>query len=678
MLKNILTSDMLVNRLSADFSEVKLLAMGQTIYWDEPMKAILRRHLDNHLSDHIMVAGVHDADYFSKISANTVPKGWSILPHNDGATRDLWVAAGEISRLFGSETIPYRDLLSKYGVQLDKIARDYPGGRGALVDIATEAWGWRGLVHSDEISQVSCCVLLKESLPHLKSLLKWGFAHTIESLAEADKAYAGTIANQMLDEIDKYAESNEEGTVADMYCSLLVEFYSKLLGYKPKNLEITRATELFKFNKSTAGLLRFTLLDMFLNKDTHQKCQNAYDLAVEGSDAYTLDRFPDGAIPFDLVVPFKGRGTICLRRGRIVIDMDDPITIECRQSINSVDQLAEILEGRFGENISVVGKAITLVLMMASEFIFVLNEEASTYVPRCVKMASIMKENGIGKYFYPILRMKYQTWDSISELDASFELPAHIASAANQSQMTAVEFGSSWKSIVKCQEKLLAEVSHINNIDELLTFLAERQPEIWESKLSEYNAAASTIRNLSNDTEPLKAESVRLRDLSHTLKQEAQQMDISKGEHFRTMLKPLLDRQWQMESEERKSGDEWNSLLQDIEKEKAIRSKIEKDTADKRNHARLMMDESLNIKHKVREMEKSRVSEDARKSIKDIVYEAELARLWIVRDAILVSKGLRYTDNRPSAWWFLMTDLDRKWFNKVSETVKYYFEEISA
>ncbi len=119
-------------------------------------------------------------------------------------------------------------------------------------------------------------------------------------------------------------------------------------------------------------------------------------------------------------------------------------------------------------------------------------------------------------------------------------------------------------------------------------------------------------------------------------------------------------------------------MLQDIEKEKAIRSKIEKDTADKRNHARLMMDESLNIKHKVREMEKSRVSEDARKSIKDIVYEAELARLWIVRDAILVSKGLRYTDNRPSAWWFLMTDLDRKWFNKVSETVKYYFEEISA
>ncbi len=61
-----------------------------------------------------------------------------------------------------------------------------------------------------------------------------------------------------------------------------------------------------------------------------------------------------------------------------------------------------------------------------------------------------------------------------------------------------------------------------------------------------------------------------------------------------------------------------------------------------------------------------------------IEYEAELARLWLVRDAILVSHGLTYTDHRPSAWWFLLVDPELSWFNRVAETAEFRFEEIDA
>ena len=137
------------HRLKTEFPGVKLLALGQTVYWDEPMKAILRRHLNEQYPECRMIIGIHDADYFSKVPSTLNLQGWGILPHNDGSTRDLWAATGEISAFFGSETIPTREVLTSHGVRLDKIAKDFPAGRDGLIDMATEAWGWRGLVHTD-------------------------------------------------------------------------------------------------------------------------------------------------------------------------------------------------------------------------------------------------------------------------------------------------------------------------------------------------------------------------------------------------------------------------------------------------------------------------------------------------------------------------------------------------
>ena len=67
------------------YPDVPFLALGQTVFWDEPTKAVWRRLLDAHLPGATLIAGVHDTDYFAKTSAHVGDdKPYVALPHDDG------------------------------------------------------------------------------------------------------------------------------------------------------------------------------------------------------------------------------------------------------------------------------------------------------------------------------------------------------------------------------------------------------------------------------------------------------------------------------------------------------------------------------------------------------------------------------------------------------------------
>jgi hypothetical protein len=50
--------------------------------------------------------------------------------------------------------------------------------------------------------------------------------------------------------------------------------------------------------------------------------------------------------------------------------------------------------------------------------------------------------------------------------------------------------------------------------------------------------------------------------------------------------------------------------------------------------------------------------------------EAELQKLYLVRDAILVSEVLSYSNYRPTAWWFPMVSPDGRWFQQLAEQAR--------
>ena len=668
-----------LGRIRREFSGVKLLALGQTVYWDEPMKSVLWLLLDRYYPEAVLVAGIHDADYFSKVppGAHTFNE-WTILPHNDWSTRDLWVATGEISCLFGSETIPTREMFLAHGVQLEKAGRHFAGERNEFLDKVTEAWGWRGLAYAGNADMTACCVKLRDVLPQLLELIHWAFEATLNCLAESARFRAEKVCSELLSDVQDYASKYPEATVTDMYRHFLPAFYARLTRRRPVGMETTSSCRLFRFNSSTVHLPRFDLVRAFLDPKTRKQCQEAYDSALEGSDIYTLDRFCEGAIPFDLVVPGVGRGTICLQDDRVVIDMPEHVHIESTQPVTTLEMLAELVEERFGPDVSLVGKAVTLILTASREFIFVMNEQASAYVWRCKKMADLLKDSGLDLGFHPILRLDYGAWDAVGASEVEFILPDHLARAFGRKEITAGDFAQSWRHVVAEQEKTLKEVAALDSLDVAIAFLAERFGEPWVTKMHQHLDASVYLRELAERTAPLKQESINLRDLSHRLKQEAHHLEIEKGRHFRRSIKPVRDRLSELEAMGSKDSQEIEFLRLSLEKAEKERSRLESEI--ERLHAEGIhaRNKHLEIKAKVASMERSNEAVHARALIKAIEQEVELVKIDLVRDAFLVSKGLVYTNHRPCAWWFMVADPTMKWFDRVAEITKLRLEELGG
>ena len=640
--------------LRARYPDAPFLALGQTVFWDEPVKAVLRKLLDDNALGGRMVLGVHDTDYFAKARVPHEGAGrFVLMPHNDGTTKSLWSAAGEISTLFGSETFPSRHDYARAGVAFRRLARAHPDGPQAFLDSMTEAWGWRGLVYTGARDLIVHYLPLKDVGAGVLNMLRWGFDNALAQVVPGccqDEAQIAT--DTVLEWCQAYMQAHPDKSLSDLFQHVLPKMAERLLGAAPQDTTVACTADLLRLCPETASLPRFKFVDLFLNPQTRDIAIDAYNKALAGSEMYTLDRFGAGALPFDIILPDRGRGTLRVTSRVLFIETRQPIAIALKKPIESVADLAEILCRNLGDCVTLVGKAVTLVSMLAQEFIFVFNEEGSLYVTRTRQMNDMLAAQGVALDMRPILRMRYHTWDALGAAKSTLRPAPHLAATFGQATITAPDFAAQWRQVLEDQRSLCRHIATLRKPLELLIFLQTHDAGgPWEERLRAYQAARHSLRVAREKTEALHWHARALYGAVTQLAQRANTAQHDKGAHFRGVS-------------------EWTP------NEIARRAAYDGELKAIRLQTRILRNEIANVKRKRLALERDEETTRLRGIIADIEHEAEAARLRLTRNALLTIEGLAHTNHRPSVWWLPLLDPSGDWFRRIADTTELYTEPL--
>ena len=185
-----------------------------------------------------------------------------------------------------------------------------------------------------------------------------------------------------------------------------------------------------------------------------------------------------------------------------------------------------------------------------------------------------------------------------------------------------------------------------------MQYLHERYPsDNWDARLSRYNAAKRDSQEVYATSlkthESIKSTYVELADLRERRRTIQRQM----GEHYRSTLT------WTDDDHARRS--QYQRELTDI------------DTTIRAERGRIVA-----LKAQSRSIEHGERAKAARAQFDVIEREAEVARLELVRNALLTVTGLPHTNHRPSAWWLPMVDSTGDWFRKIVSTSQVYIEPL--
>jgi hypothetical protein len=706
-----------VLELRERYPHTPFLTLGQTVLWDEPVKAAFCAIAEQMENAELIgpgariVAGVHDTDYFAKLEGLSIrDTPFVVLRHNDGDTRGLWSAAGEISALFGAETVPSRADFAREGVSFAKAARAYRGGAEALLNQETEAPLWRALVHTEPHPLIAAEVKLGAIEPALRQQLSWAFRHSLRAMACPEdfnsdhECPSRAIARQIWGWNDEYLAKNPDATLSDLYRHLIPKTWALVRGEAACNLETTASLDLFRFNAQTADQPRFHFVDHFLNPATRDLARKAYDDAVRGSGIYTLDQFGPGALPFDVVIPGKGRGTLRLHGGSVFVETEEPLEICENCDPTSIGQLAALLQGHFGSDICLVGKAVALISMLSAEYIFVFHEKASSYTKRTQQMNEQLRAAGLDLPLHPMLRLEYATWDALHDVDVEFRLPGHLVKAFGTREINAQAFAARWKDVVREGDERRASLKSCQSPRALMSKLAETEGIIWREKQVNYEIMSQILSQSRQESEEIESRILGLREKADEATRLALELETRKGEDFRAEIAPLRNRLFDLKETaasrlnpvgddgkarrltkeeratqnelEKREAKEIAALRVQIAEKSAPRAEIDKRIATLRLEARQLKSEAkAAIAQRVLE-EKSEYLQEARRVRETLVNEAELKRFFLVRDAFVASEGLRQTNYRPTAWWLPMVSPDGKWFRNLTQTAKARIESL--
>ncbi|MEP6757419.1 MAG: hypothetical protein ABJA67_18095, partial [Chthonomonadales bacterium] len=459
---------------------------------------------------------------------------------------------------------------------------------------------------------------------------------------------AATIGHDLIGKVQAYCQDNPEKTLSDLFQSLLPNLFELLApGLAPLS-EVSSTSKLLRFAHDTHHLPRFHIVDLFLREETRRMAAQAYNDAVAGSEIYTLDKFGLGALPFDLIIPGRGRGTLRVTLRAIHIETTNPIRLQLARPINSAAELADRLNAEFGSNVVLVGKAVTLISMLGAEFIFVFNEEGSGYVTRTRQLNLLLAEHGYPLNIRPILRVKYSTWDGLSVGHASFKLPAHLAESFGQTTVSSSEFAEKWRAVVSAQQEILATLKSTLKPRDLMKFLIGHAEE-WADRLTEYEQLKRDQENLWDEARAIQFKVDRLYEELQSVRETTERLQTERSKHFHSVI-------------------DWNVANTQIriESEIAVKASVER--------GRAIRHEVQILKAKRFAIERSEVATALRDAINYIENKAELQRQSLVTTAILTITSLEHTNHRPTAWWLPMVDRSGVWFNRVAQTTEFYLQ----
>ncbi len=655
---------------------VPLVHFGQTVLWDEPTKAVLFHAMRAAGVTTPVLAGVHDTDYFSKLEPSALAVGpFAILPANDGSTRGMWVGPGECSALFGGEHRVSLKQLTAHGVPVRRLAKLHPTGPSAFTDIHTAAWGWRGLARIAEDNTTARDVRTSEVARDLCSLLCWAVEQSLRLIAdEPTRSAAEANGAWLLRTMCHVFEASGDASLSDAFAQVLGDLIAALAGTRPADLSVTSSSRHFRFARDTATLPRFEPLDLFLDPSTRSRAEAAYNAAVDGTGAYELGDFGEGALPFDLVVAGRGRGTLFRDAGQVFVALPQgTVTLGGARGLTRRAQLAELVERRFGRDCSLVGKAVVLPLMFLRESVMVLAEGGSAYIATSTRrLVDGLAQSGIELELHPVLRLRYHALDALEALDAQFCLPEHLARSFGAAHVSARDFALRWRAVVAEQEVLLRKLAGSPGAAVVLEELAKTEPHANE-RLKRYDCLKQRMRAAG---EALSERARALREIGRTgreLRAAILELESRSGALRRNRLKPL----W-AELDAGPAPERQLAIEAKVTALEAERTRLQAGLRELRTQAQATRAAWREARRALRDEQRSGVSAVIHHEIRGLEESAGLDRLRLVRQAIL-TLGLRAADRRPTAWWFLLlrdAEGSNPWYDEVTRRCEAHLEQL--
>ncbi|QYK56540.1 MAG: hypothetical protein KF733_03450 [Fimbriimonadaceae bacterium] len=625
------------------------LALGQTVFWDEPMKAGVALASKRLGSGRRFIAGVHDTDYFAKFAQKGSSGGFEALPHNDTTTKGIWSAAAEFSSLFGSETVVTRETLAHYGAKLGRIQAERPG----YLDAATEAFGWRGVVALNaEQHRVTAEKQVGPLFGTLFATLQQTVRDSLACIAGPNRDPAGEAAERLLSLACEDADAPGL-SLAHYYRRLLRPMY-EFAANEAVDLETTTTTELLQFNSATAGLPRFEILSLFLAPESREAACRAYDEAVAVSETYSLERFGAGAIPFDLVIPGAGRGTLLIGTRGAVVLTPTPVAFSYKKRPGNAQELAALVEAKFGPDCTLVGKAVTLIGMLAQEFVFVFHEGASGYVQQSRHMHELLAASGYPLRLNPILRVGYEPWDALYDCCSWFRLPEPLRGPFGTVDLSANSFAARWREVGEKQRSLLFGLGQLRRPLELIRFLSTELRGSWSCLARQYESVNDEMGSVRASVAEIKAKRQAVVQGLKAATRRREEAERAKGRHWR-------DRIFEKDPTEA----DWEE-----------RERLTHGVADAMAEIARLRSEWRELVAAQEALVQSPQMADARRRRRDIALEAELARVKIVREAVVSTEGLEHAGKRPAAWWFPLVCPEGEWFRRTTSSAHYRLESL--